>query len=151
MTAEDKTPRRSVLGGAGIAAAGVLGGATLAGCGGSDGGATATGTGLPEPTGSATSSTAAPVPASKVPDGGGYIDTAANVVLTQPATGEFKAFSAVCTHQGCSVSSVEGQKIVCPCHGSEFSIRDGSVLNGPATQPLAARKVTRSGANLIIS
>ena len=55
-----------------------------------------------------------------------------DVVVTQPTAGEFKAFSATCTHQGCKVKSVADGVIVCPCHGSKFAIADGSVAAGPA-------------------
>ena len=88
---------------------------------------------------------------SDVPVGGGKIFTAEKVVVTQPTAGDFKGFSAVCTHQGCPVSEIEGEDIVCTCHGSKFSIKDGSVVNGPATKPLSAVKVTVSGSDLSIS
>ena len=68
----------------------------------------------------------------------------------QPASGEFKAFTSVCTHQGCTVAEVV-QTINCTCHGSKFSITDGSVVNGPATAPLAAKNVTANGDNLTVS
>ena len=55
--------------------------------------------------------------------------------MTQPTEGDFKAFSAVCTHQGCVVAKIEGEDIECTCHGSKFSIEDGSVVTGPATKP----------------
>jgi Rieske Fe-S protein len=71
--------------------------------------------------------------------------------VTQPTKGEFKAFSAICTHQGCPVNAVTGGEIVCPCHGSHFSITDGSPTSGPAAKPLAARKVTVDGAQLSVS
>lgn len=71
----------------------------------------------------------------EVPVGGGIILPDQQVVLTQPAKGEFKAFTAICTHQGCTVNAVTAGKIVCPCHGSEFSIKDGANLIGPAGQP----------------
>jgi Rieske Fe-S protein len=51
-----------------------------------------------------------------------------NVVVTQPSEGEFRCFSAVCTHQGCLVSDVEDGTINCNCHFSRFSIEDGSVV-----------------------
>ena len=60
--------------------------------------------------------------------GGGVIVAAQDVVITQPASGEFKGFSATCTHQGCTVTSVEDGTINCPCQGSRFSIEDGSVV-----------------------
>lgn len=88
---------------------------------------------------------------SDVPVGGGKIFTAEKVVVTQPTAGDFKGFSAVCTHQGCPVSKIEGEDIVCTCHGSKFSIKDGSVVNGPATKSLSAVKVTVSGSDLSVS
>jgi Rieske Fe-S protein len=71
------------------------------------------------------------------------------VVVTQPTAGSFKAFTAVCTHQGCTVGSVSGGAIHCPCHGSAFSIKDGSVVNGPATQPLAAVSIKVEGTSIV--
>ena len=89
-------------------------------------------------------------PTSDVPVGGGKIYPDAGVVVTQPTAGEFKAFSDVCTHQGCTVSEVT-TTIDCACHGSEFSITDGSVVQPPATQALAAKTVTVSGTDLILT
>jgi Rieske Fe-S protein len=71
-------------------------------------------------------------------------------VVTQPTRGVFKAFSAVCTHQGCLVAGVANGLIICPCHNSAFSATDGSVLAGPAPQPLAARTVTVTGSTLTV-
>ena len=79
-----------------------------------------------------------------VPVGGGVVIETAKVVVTQPTEGEFKAFSAVCTHQGCVVSGVT-DTIDCKCHGSKFSITDGSVVNGPATEPLEEMGVNLEG------
>ncbi len=89
--------------------------------------------------------------ASDVPVGGGKILKDEKVVVTQPTAGTYKAFSATCTHSGCLVGSVKNDKIVCPCHGSEFSVTDGSVQKGPAKKPLPAKSVTKSGTNLTIS
>jgi nitrite reductase/ring-hydroxylating ferredoxin subunit len=86
---------------------------------------------------------------SAVPDGGGTIISGKNIVITQPEAGAFKAFTAVCTHQGCIVNSVSGGTINCPCHGSKFSIKDGSVVNGPATSPLAAVAITVEGTSIV--
>lgn len=81
----------------------------------------------------------------EVPEGGGKIFKDRKVVVTQPEPGEFKAFSAVCTHQGCLVSSVEDGTINCACHGSKFAIADGSVAQGPATEPLPEEDVRVDG------
>lgn len=88
---------------------------------------------------------------SEVPVGGGKIIKAEKVVVTQPTEGQFKAFSAVCTHQGCLVAEIKGADIDCTCHGSKFSITDGSVVAGPATKPLEELKVTVEGENLTVS
>jgi Rieske Fe-S protein len=76
------------------------------------------------------------VATSEVPVGGGVILADEDVVVTQPAEGEFRGFSATCTHQGCTLADVADGVIQCECHGSRFSIEDGAVENGPATQPL---------------
>lgn len=73
---------------------------------------------------------------SEVPVGSGKIDFADAIVVTQPAAGQFLGFSAICTHQGCVVAKIQGDTIICSCHGSEYSIKDGSVKKGPAREPL---------------
>jgi Rieske Fe-S protein len=87
-------------------------------------------------------------PSNAVPVGGGTVFTNQKVVVTQPTAGTFHAFSAICTHQGCTVNSVSGGTINCPCHGSKFHITDGSVANGPAKRPLPAKQVTAEGGQL---
>ena len=85
------------------------------------------------------------------PSAEGKILSDAKVVVTQPTAGTFKAFSAVCTHAGCLVGSVADGEIVCPCHGSHFSIKDGSVAGGPAPTALPAKTVTAEGSSLKIT
>ncbi len=80
--------------------------------------------------------------ASEIPVGGGKIFTAAKVVVTQPVRGQYKGFSAVCTHVGCILSEVADGTIDCPCHGSEFKITNGAVVTGPAPRPLPAKQIT---------
>jgi len=88
--------------------------------------------------------------ASAVPVGGGMVYTAAKVVVTQPSKGEYKAFSAVCTHVGCLCNQVADGTINCPCHGSKFKITDGSVVAGPAPAPLPAKTVTVTGGKVYL-
>ena len=85
----------------------------------------------------------------EVPLGGGKIIDGKNIVITQPASGTFKAFTAVCTHQGCIVNSIGSGTIDCPCHGSKFSIKDGSVVNGPATSPLSGVGIKLVGTSIV--
>jgi Rieske Fe-S protein len=103
----------------------------------------------------ASSSAAAPsgpsVSTAEVPVGGGFIMPDADYVVTQPEKGTFKAFGKKCTHQGCPVTQIADKEIVCRCHGSHFSISDGSVVKGPAKSPLPEAKTTVSGSKVVIS
>ncbi|WP_137990242.1 Rieske (2Fe-2S) protein [Streptomyces vilmorinianum] len=149
----DATPRRTVL----LAGAGSVTAALATGCG-SDGdkeGGTTAGPTTPLPTGPTTPGTA---PAgtslgstSQIPVGGGTVFKDEKVVVTQPTDGEFKAFSAVCTHQGCTVNKVANGTIDCPCHGSKYRIADGSVAAGPAPRPLPAEEITVSGDTITLA
>jgi len=84
-----------------------------------------------------------------VPVGGGTVLAAQKLVLTQPTAGTVKAFSAICTHQGCTVSEVSGGTINCPCHGSRFRIADGSGAGGPAPAPLPSVAVTVANGKVV--
>jgi len=86
-----------------------------------------------------------------IPVGGGKVFTAQKVVVTQPAKGEFKAFSAVCTHVGCVCNVVANGTINCPCHGSEFKITNGAVVTGPAPTPLPARTIAVSDGKIYLA
>ena len=88
--------------------------------------------------------------AAEVPVGGGKVFTDARVVVTQPAKGQYKAFSAVCTHVGCLCNQVADGTIDCPCHGSKFKISDGSVVTGPAMTPLPAANVAVTSGQLFL-
>ena len=132
--------RRTLLGALG-------GGATatvLAGCGGGADGASGSSDAAPSPT-----KGAGLVATADVPVGSGVILKDQKIVVTQPQKGTFRAFTAVCTHQGCTVGTVSGDQIECPCHGSVFSAEDGSVVNGPAQDPLAEVKVAVKGNEVV--
>ena len=130
--------RRTVLRGA--AAIGVAGAAAagLAACSSGSSGSTASG---PVALGAT----------SAVPVGSGTLYRSQKIVVTQPTAGVFKAFSAVCTHQGCIVDGVSKGVIQCPCHGSQFNITTGAVVTGPATTPLPAKTVTVADGKLTVS
>jgi Rieske Fe-S protein len=135
MTTELPACRRTVLRGAALAGAAGLG---LTACGGSGGGGSSDGPTAPVVLGAA----------SDVPVGGAKLYRDDKVVVSQPKQGTFKAFSAVCTHQGCVVDSVDGTTVTCPCHSSQFDAATGAVVQGPATRPLPAVPVTVSGGKL---
>jgi Rieske Fe-S protein len=72
----------------------------------------------------------------EIPVGGGMVLTDERIVITQPTSGEFKAFSAVCTHQGQTVGEVADNTITCTYHGSQYDAANGDVVAGPATAGL---------------
>ncbi|MEV5961455.1 Rieske (2Fe-2S) protein [Kribbella sp. NPDC051952] len=86
-----------------------------------------------------------------IPVGGGKIFAPQQVVVTQPTQGTFKAFTSICTHQQCPVASVADGTINCDCHGSKYAVADGSVVNGPAPQPLAPKQITVSGDSITLT
>ena len=86
---------------------------------------------------------------SQIPVDGGMVISDKKIVITQPASGTFKAFTAVCTHMGCTVGSVSGGTINCPCHGSKYSITDGSVVHGPAPKALAPIAIKVDGTSIV--
>ena len=86
-----------------------------------------------------------------IPEGSGTIFGDQGVVVTQPKPGDFKGFTNICTHMSCPVSNVSGGTINCLCHGSQYSITDGSVVTGPATQPLAAKQLKVSGKEISLA
>jgi Rieske Fe-S protein len=149
----------------GLAAAGV-GVPLLAACSGDD---TATDAGSSTPSESASSTPSAPASSAATESssaaapkgltstgdievGGGSIFADEEVVITQPAAGEFKGFSAVCTHQGCIVASVSDGTINCDCHGSRFSIETGEPEEGSqATSALSEVELAVTGDQISIA
>ncbi|MFJ6796368.1 Rieske (2Fe-2S) protein [Streptomyces sp. NPDC091268] len=148
LSTPSRTARRTVLA---VGAAALAGGALTA-CGSgdekpkneSDGAATPN---TPQSQGASSPGTdtgaadKALAKAAAVPVGGGVVLTEQKLVITQPTAGSFRCFTAVCPHQGCLVTKVEGGTIDCPCHGSKFNVADGGVARGPATTPLAEKKI----------
>ena len=157
--------RRTVLRCAAMAALVGAGAPILAACGGSDdasgGGTTPSASGSSSapnasasPSGSASSSAPASGgavlgPASDVPVGCVTTTLASLNTAPPPTAGQYKGFSAVCTHQGNPIGSVEDGQIVCPFHNSHFSITDGSPVSGPAQTALPAVNVKVEGSNIV--
>ncbi|MFF0162625.1 Rieske 2Fe-2S domain-containing protein [Streptomyces sp. NPDC005263] len=82
---------------------------------------------------------------SDIPEGGGKVFSDEKVVVSQPKAGDYKAFSTICTHRDCPMTDLKGDVLSCACHGSQFSVTDGSVKKGPATEPLAAKQISVDG------
>ncbi len=149
--------RRTILTAGGL----VLAGGALAACGGADSTATEATTGAPATGAASASATGAPAATtpvagalasvSEIPVGGGVIVPEPPIVITQPVAGTFKAFTAICPHQGCLVSEVAENEIVCPCHGSLFSAEDGAVVQGPAVQGLTAASIAVQGDSIVLA
>lgn len=135
MTNSPTPSRRVVV--TGIGAAGVS--LAVAACGGSDS------------TSTMKTASGSSVAAADVPVGGGVYLQDVSAIVTQPTKGVFKAFSSVCTHQGCAVTDISGSTLVCPCHHSEFDTTTGAVKGGPAGSPLPAKKVSTQGSTLTVS
>jgi Rieske Fe-S protein len=150
----DMTDRRTVLRGAAVAGLAGVSVPLIAACSSNDTSSTPTSS-APTSAPSSAPSSSAPAgggvlgPAADVPVGGGAVFKDAKVVVTQPAAGQYKGFSAVCTHMGCIVATVANNTIDCPCHGSKYSVTDGSVVNGPATKPLAPVPVSMKNGNIV--
>ena len=152
--------RRTLLACAGAACAAVLAGCARynsnnGGVAGAQPAQSSSPPAAPAGSGAASSGAAAPngppvlASTADIPVGGGKILADKKIVITQPKAGTFDAFTAVCTHQGCIVGSVAGGTINCPCHGSKFSIADGSVVNGPAASPLAHVSIKVQGTSIV--
>lgn len=133
--------RRTAL----VAGVGTVGIATLAAC--------------------SSDSSASSAPATKQPAGGAEnlvaldsiavgeavsakLSDGSNIVVARPTSSTAAAFSAICTHQGCTVAPA-GKELHCPCHGSKFDATTGKVINGPAAKPLSKVPVRVAGGQVV--
>jgi Rieske Fe-S protein len=157
------TTRRGVLAGVGLVGlAGAITACSSGGSSSSSSAASAATSSAPATTsGSAAASAGASASAggsaagalastSDIPVGSGMIFTAKQVVVTQPTSGEYKVFSAVCTHMGCIVNQINNGTIDCPCHGSQYSIKTGAVVAGPAPSPLPTKQFKVTGDSIFL-
>ncbi|MEN5074331.1 Rieske (2Fe-2S) protein [Isoptericola cucumis] len=141
------TTRRQLLRGTGVAVGAVAGAGVLAACTEE----------RPDPGASAESAGAAGagtvvVALADVPVGGSVAAKVGgqDVLVTQPTEGEVHAFSAVCTHEGCTVTPGDGE-LLCPCHQSRYALTDAGVLGGPAPEPLPSIEVEVSGTDVVLA
>ena len=146
MTAPTSLTRRALItaGGATVVGAGAL---ALAACSSPapSGGGSGSGSGTAPNAPKITAGTEV-VKVADIPVGGTKAAKIGDVpvLLSQPTAGTVMCFSAVCTHQGCTVGA-GAKDFDCSCHGSKFNAETGAVLNGPAVTGLTAIKVTVSG------
>ncbi|MDO0931412.1 Rieske (2Fe-2S) protein [Streptomyces sp. DG2A-72] len=155
MTSESVQPvsapsRRTVV--AAVGAAGLA--VALTACGSEDdasGSSTEQGADASSPAAEGGAGGAALAKTSDIPEGSGKVFSDEKVVVSQPTAGDYKAYSTICTHQGCPMTDLKEDIISCACHGSTFSIADGSVQKGPATKPLEAKEITVSGDSITLA
>ncbi len=152
--------RREVLAVGAVAAAGAVGVVSLSGCGSSSGAAGPPRYGVgSSPTGTSNASQPAAsggggglVKLADVPVGGAVSANGPNgpAIVAQPTAGQVVAFSAKCTHRGCTVAPA-GKELDCPCHGSVYDAFTGQVLHGPAPAALAPISVTVKDGEVVVS
>ncbi len=134
MSDEQPTPTRRTVVRTAAAAAGTAGLTLSAGC-------------APKP--SAPHGPTTLGSADRIPVGGARLFRDQKVIVAQPVRGEYKAFSAVCTHMGCTVADLSHDVVTCPCHGSRFDALTGAVRHGPATKPLPPVRVRTEDGKVI--
>lgn len=146
--AEFSASRRSVLGAAGVTVASGVAGYLVA--------STSDAAGDKAATAAANGSGPAPgygnrvlATLDEIPEGGAIILADEGVVLSRGAGEDVQAFSATCTHQGCTVNAIEDGLIVCPCHLSRFDLRTGEPVSGPANRALPGVAVTVRGNDVV--
>ncbi|EFL41965.1 MULTISPECIES: Rieske (2Fe-2S) protein [Streptomyces] len=88
-------------------------------------------------------------PESEVAEDGAKLYRDHNVVVSRSGDGTLKAYNTVCTHAGCPINKLDGTKLVCPCHGSEFDATTGKVLREPAVAPLKPLTVEVKNGTLV--
>ncbi|MFC8421131.1 Rieske (2Fe-2S) protein [Streptomyces sp. NPDC057236] len=89
-------------------------------------------------------------PESEVAEDGAKLYRDHNVVVSRSGDGTLKAYDTVCTHAGCPINKLEGAKLICPCHGSEFDATTGKVLREPAVAPLKTLAVEVKNGTLVV-
>ncbi len=142
------TAARTLSGGSGAATGG--GGGSSSGGGGNGGsggnGSSASGGGSAVPSGAVRLGPGKRLPAGQAATYTDPGDGAPDILIRDEA-GDLMAFSAVCTHAGCTVG-YQGGVIVCPCHGGEYSAETGEVIAGPPPAGLAPKQVVESGGQI---
>jgi nitrite reductase/ring-hydroxylating ferredoxin subunit len=110
-------------------------------------------TSTPEPEAPSTSEPVAVAKTRDIPIGSGkkFDVEGVPILITQPRAGEFRGFSAVCTHAGFVMTNVANSEIKCDNHGALYSADDGSVLSGPAPRALGKVTVTVEGDDVLVS
>ena len=142
------------------AAAAVAIGSVLQGCGGGGGGGNPSGPSVPSSTPLAVINGSVSGSAITVNVDGSALATVGGAALVRSSAGDvltyrtaqdaFSAVTAMCTHEACTITGINGQTYVCPCHGSQFTIT-GSVVSGPASRALRTYGTSLAGSTLTIT
>ncbi len=161
MAGKDRISRKKLIHLGAALGLGSVGASVIAGCGGGGGSAdnggttTATGTagGSTEGGGPKVGKEQAIAKESEVAPNTAFpfteSDTGQQSVLVRLEDGEFVAYSAICTHQRCTVAYKEGQ-LACPCHGSVFDPANGArPTTGPAQRPLPEVPIRVEGGEVV--
>jgi len=73
-----------------------------------------------------------------------------SAILFRSSENKVYALSRICTHEGCSVDfDMNQNRLICPCHGANYDVSDGSVISGPTTKSLAKIKVEIQGQDIV--
>jgi nitrite reductase/ring-hydroxylating ferredoxin subunit len=110
-------------------------------------------TSTPAPVAPATTDPVVVAKTSDIPIGSGkkFDVEGVQILVTQPRAGEFRGFSAICTHAGFVMTNMANSEIKCDNHGAVYSADDGSVLSGPAPRALGKVTVTVEGDDVLVS
>ncbi len=92
------------------------------------------------------------VSAASVPVGGATLAKASGTtwLVAQPTEGEIVCHSGICTHEGCPLTEVDGDRAICPCHNSQFDVFTGAVIQAPALRALSPQSVTVADGNVFL-
>lgn len=81
------------------------------------------------------------------------VEAGGKPILVVNLNGKYYAIGNVCTHMGCMLSdgALKGENVQCPCHGSVFDVKTGTVVHGPAQKPEPVFQVKVEGDQILVN